>query len=141
MNTRVEVYADQLFKRVAAKNRRVLFKLGAYLRTTMQRSMRYSKRPSNPGEPPRAHRETGAHLRKGIRFNVDLDAGSVICGPDLRPDSKVMSFKPLPQLLNEGGVMEEIGGESVRIEARPFLGPAFETGIQRFADLIEKEKL
>jgi hypothetical protein len=141
ITTKVELYADRVQRRVAAKKRRVLFKQGAYLRTTMQRSMRYRKAASKPGEPPSAHRETGAHLRQRIRFDVDLGAESVVCGPDLKPDSKVLSLKPLPQLLNEGGVIEGIGGEPVNIASRPFVDSVFSDGGKKFRELIEKEQL
>jgi hypothetical protein len=103
--------------------------------------MRYRKGPSKPGEPPSAHRESGAHLRKGVRFNVDFQTGSVVCGPDLKPESKVLSLKPLPQLLNEGGITEGIGGEPVRIAPRPFVDPLFTDGGKRFRELLEKERL
>ena len=105
--TKVVMYPDRVNKRIDGKRARVLFKLGAYLRTTMQRSMRYSNKPSQPGKPPHAHKKTGAHLRKRIRFNVDLAEGSVVCGPDLKPDSHVQALKPLPELLNNGGVIQQ----------------------------------
>jgi hypothetical protein len=134
---KLEFYGEQFQKRVAAKRRRVLFKQGAYVRTTMQRSMRYSNKASKPGQPPHAHRRTGAHLRKGIRFVVDDE--SVICGPDLRSDST--SLKPLPQLLNEGGITTGLGGERIAIEPRPFIDPVFTDGGRNFRQLIEKEPL
>lgn len=137
--SKIELYQDRIQQRIAAKQKRVLFKQGAYLRTSMMRSMRYSDKPSQPGRPPHARRRTGAHLRKGIRFNVQDD--SVICGPDLRPESKVLSLKPLPQLLDEGGITKGIGGERIAIAPRPFTAPAFSDGGVRFRQLIEGERL
>jgi hypothetical protein len=141
ITTKVELYADRVQRRIASKKRRALFKQGAYLRTTMQRSMRYRKAASKPGDPPSAHRESGAQLRQRIRFDVDFGAESVACGPDVKPDSKVRSHKPLPQLLNEGGVMEGIGGEPVTIASRPFVDPVFSDGGKKFRQLIETEQL
>lgn len=141
ITTTVEMYADRVQRQIASKKRRVLFKQGAYLRTTMQRSMRYRNKASKPGAPPSAHRETGAHLRQRIRFDVDLGAEAVVSGPDVKAGSKVLSLKPLPQLLNEGGVLEGIGGEPVTIASRPFIDPVFSDGGKRFHQLIEKEQL
>jgi hypothetical protein len=138
---KLELHNAAVQKHIDGKKKRVLFKQGAYLKTTISRSMRYSDKPSKPGKPPHAHRKSGAHLRKGIRFNVDLATESVVCGPDLKADSKVLSSKPLPQLLNEGGVTEGIGGERVRVGPRPFLQPIFTDGGDNFRRLIETERL
>jgi hypothetical protein len=142
--TKVVMYPDRVEKRVAKKTSRVLFKLGAFLRTAMQRSMRYSNKPSAPRRPPHAHKKTGAQLRKRIRFNVDLKAGSVICGPDLKPDSSVQSLKPLPAVLNNGGVLTAtLAGERITtyIAPRPFTAPAFTDGGRKFLQLLSGEKL
>jgi hypothetical protein len=93
----------ELLRRLQAKRVKVLFKQGAYLRTTMQRSMRYATKgkKSAPGEPPRAHRDNprGPLLRKLVSFAVDPEAGSVICGPKMTQSQS----PPVPKLLNEGG--------------------------------------
>jgi len=139
--TKIEIYADRVLKRIADKKKRVLFAQGKYLRTTMQRSMRWSKKPSAPGQPPHAHRNTGGLLRKLILFKVDLDAGSVVCGPKL---SKSKSTTPLPQLLNEGGdVTKQNKGKRVTtdIAPRPFTQPVFSDGGTKFRQLIEQEAL
>lgn len=92
---------EKLLKREAARDRKVLFKQGAYVKTAMQREMRYRKGKSKPGEPPSAHKDSkkGALLRKLITFVVDLVAGSVKIGPPkIGNDSQ-----SLPHVLDVGG--------------------------------------
>jgi hypothetical protein len=94
----------QLLARIEKKQIRILFKQGAYVRTAMARSMRYvgkDGKPSAPGRPPKAHRDTkkGPLLRKLISFSVDQKNKSVIIGPQgVGSDSP-----PIPKVLNEGG--------------------------------------
>jgi hypothetical protein len=143
---KLTLYADRIQKRIAAKQKRVLFKQGKYLKTTMQRSMRYSNKPSQPGKPPHAHKKNSAGplLRKLIAFAVNLREGSVTCGPKLFARSTVVSSEPLPQVLNEGGdVTNEVKGKRVteHIATRPFTQPVFSDGGENFRRLIEKESL
>jgi len=121
----------------------VFSKFGAFVRQRAKTSIRKRKKPSAPGQPPSSH--TGL-LRNFIFFGLDRSKKSVVIGP---------------VLLNQGGKggaegstilpALEYGGQSVvstryrrssnkklntkrtiRIQARPFMLPAFET---------EKEKL
>ena len=140
---KLEIYAVRMDKAIVRKGKRVLFKLGGYIRKTMRSSMAYKPlgEKSRPGRPPFAHKQTGAPLRKGIRFQVNLNDKSVIIGPDVRPDSKVLSLKPLPQLLNEGGVAHDLKGQTVTIKPRPFLERAYLLGTKEFLRLVEQEKL
>lgn len=102
---RLRLEERRLAARTKKKKRTVLFKQGAYLRKTMQRSMRYAskKNPqSKPGEPPRAHKDTkrGPLLRKLITFEVDVEKGSVVCGPKL---TTPIGSTTVPELLDKGG--------------------------------------
>ena len=102
--THYKLTPEAVVKRVSRAQKKVLFKQGAYLRKTMQRSMRYAtkrKQHSAPGEPPRAHKDgsRGPLLRQLISFFVDLAKGSVICGP-----MKFNSGQSVPQLLDQGGL-------------------------------------
>lgn len=106
VKTRVEIYAGQVLERVRKKRSRVLYKTGAYTKTSIQRSMRYAtkkKTVSKPGDPPLAHKEStrGPLLRKLTSFHVDEEAGSVIAGPMQTPGSG--GFRPVPELLDKGG--------------------------------------
>lgn len=145
----IKVVLDErrVLRRFATKKKRVLFKLGGYVRTTMQRSMRYSKKPAPPGKPPHAHKKTnrGPLLRKLITFFVDLKTESVVCGPQIFAESLVRSRDPLPKLLNEGGIASKLqkGGREVsfQISAHPFTAPVFTDGGKRFKELLEEVPL
>ncbi len=104
--------------------RAVLSKAGAFIRTAARTSIRKRKRPSPPGSPPSSH--TG--LLKRIFFGWDRETGSVVVGP-------VRFNKPgmAPQALEHGGmsvVVRRRKGRlvrrTVRIDARPYMGPALE---------------
>lgn len=137
---KLAIYNDRVDKAIKGKGRRVLYKVGAYVRTTMRNLMRYGNASSRPGQPPASHKKTGAGLRNLIEFDVDTNAETVSIGPVLKSDSKLISNKPLPQLLNEGGTVS-FKGRSVTIAPRPFIEPANEVGFEKFLQLVEQEKL
>lgn len=80
-----------------AVKREKLAQQGAYVQTTMQRLMRYRKKPSLPGEPPSAHptwteeipgtdgkvkkKKRGALLREFLYFAWDAAKQTVVVGP------------------------------------------------------------
>jgi hypothetical protein len=145
IKTRVVVYAATVEKRIASKTKRVLFKTGAYTRKSMQRSMRYRKGPSQPGQPPSAHRDgRGPLLRRLIGFEVDRQRDSVTIGPQRFGKLSQPSGKTVPDLVNDGGtITATLEGRTVtaELEARPFTAPAFTDGGARFQELIAKEQL
>jgi hypothetical protein len=141
---RVEWDTATLTKRLEAKRKRVLFRQGAYVKTAMQRSMRYSNKPSQPGRPPHAHKRSGAPLRKSIRFEVDTKQMGVAIGPTRTAGLSQPSGKPVPQLLDQGGpVFGHLAGVQItaHIEPRPFTAPVFTDGGENFRKLLEKEPL
>lgn len=141
VRVKLEIYASKVDRRIKNKQRKVLFALGKYLKTTMQRSMRYRKGPSKPGQPPSAHKKTGAPLRSTIRFEVDLVSGSVVAGPLKFHSVSQPSGKPVPELIDKGGpVFAELKGVSVvaNIAPRPFTAPVFTDGGKRFNELLEE---
>ena len=135
----VKVYFERkkLVRRLRRKERRVLFRAGFWGRAYMRRLIRRRKKKiSPPGQPPFAH-AIGAVGMKDVRFEVELSKGRVVFGHRKYPKKKringgvayvISSFKPVPQLLNEGGLAnQEIsflrgGGKSVPMvyRARPF---------------------
>jgi hypothetical protein len=104
IDVKVVMTPEEFLRRHAAREKRILYKQGAYTRTTMQRSMRYTSKDdkhSPPGKPPLAHKNKrkGPLLRKLIKYNVDLVETSVVTGPDLlRAEGQ-----PVPQKLDKGG--------------------------------------
>jgi hypothetical protein len=140
--TKIDLHDKKIEKAVESKKRRVLFKQGGYLKTTMSRSLRVSKKSSLPGQPPKV-RSSNSPLRKGIAFAVDGE--TVTCGPMIWSASKVMSNSPLPALLDKGGTCQQIlpNGKTVmeQVLPRPFTKPVFSDGGKKFRELIETEKL
>lgn len=95
---------EELLRRLERKEKRILYKQGAYTKTSMARSMRYTSKDdksSEPGKPPLAHKNKrkGPLLRKLVKFHVDENEKSVVTGPDaLR-----VQGQPVPQKLDKGG--------------------------------------
>jgi len=126
------------------KYRRVMAKLGGYVRTTMQRSMRYSKKPSKPGQPPRSikdYKGNAGALRRLTEFGYDKDDHTLVIGPQkITSPTLPIGGKTVPQLLNEGGQAFVKGFGGVRFlasyEPRPFVQPAVDKGITKFRDLL-----
>ena len=108
------------------KERAVLSKFGAFVRRAARSSIRKRKRSSTPGKPPSSH--TGL-LKKFIFFGYDRNEQSVVIGP-VPLGSK---SGDAPETLEYGGTaFIEIGPRRnrktrrVSIEARPYIGPAYE---------------
>ena len=102
----------------------VFSKFGAYVRQRAKTSIRKRKAASEPGQPPSSH--TGL-LKSFIFFGYDRPKKSVVIGP-VRLGNK--SGDALPAL--EYGGTAKIRARKrkrnkvVRIQARPFMQPAFE---------------
>jgi hypothetical protein len=109
IDVKIVMTPEELIRRHEARNKRVLYKQGAYTRTAMQRSMRYTSKDdkhSAPGQPPLAHKNKrrGPLLRKLITFRVQLSnvggENSVIAGPELIGSA---SDQTVPRTLDKGG--------------------------------------
>lgn len=99
--------------------RKVLSKFGAFVMTGARRSIRKSKRPSSPGQPPRSHVGT---LRRGILFGYDSAGRTVVIGPVLAEHAT-----GAPETLEYGGRAEVTSHKKaivVEIAARPYMHPA-----------------
>ncbi len=107
--------------RIGEARVKVLSKVGAFLRRRAQTSMRYRRKSSAPGQPPSAHKERGALLRKLLYFSYDPHSDSVVVGP-------VASGR------GEAPRLNEFGGRVTRrrrgvpyvatYPARPYMAPA-----------------
>jgi len=102
-------------------SRKVLGKFGAYVRRTAKQSIRKRKRPALPGSPPSSH--TGL-LKRHIYFFADAQSRNVVIGP-IRLSGRA-SGGEAPHALEEGGMVSIAGKRKVRIQPRPFMGPAME---------------
>ena len=118
--------------KVDAATRKRLSKFGAYVRQTARQSIRKRKGSSRPGQPPSSH--TGL-LKDFIYFGYDENRRSVVIGP------VVLARKAsgIPEVLEYGGDITirwgQARGQTVSIEARPFMGPAFDKELDRASSL------
>jgi len=109
-------------KRVTAAADKAAFKNFAHAAARISKdakaSIEKTDGPSLPGSPPHTHR--GSFLRRGIRFAADKQ-GAVI--------------GPMASVVGEAGSAHEFGGEfkGSDFPERPFMGPALEQNIDRFA--------
>ena len=105
-------------RRVDARTRKVLSKFGSFVRRSARHSIRPSSGTSPPGKPPFSH---SGKLRKKIFFIYDPKRRSVVIGPIIFPGK---TGRALPAL-EYGGKTDMPSGDIIKIEARPFMGPAF----------------
>lgn len=125
---------------VDTARRKVLSKIGAFVRRRAQTSIRKRKGISTPGGPPHSH--TGL-LRKFLFFAYDSTRESVIIGPARLNGPSAGAALPA---LEYGGVSSTLrtsyeSGRRVRhrhqifIAPRPFMGPALAAEAPNFAPL------
>ena len=111
--------------------RRVLSRFGSFVRQDSKQRIRRRKRSSSPGEAPT--NRTGL-LKRHIYFVFSPETRSVVIGPVLLNRST-----GAPATLEHGGetVIETKRTQSIRveIEARPFMGPAFQQELPKLPAL------
>jgi hypothetical protein len=118
---------------VDVAERKVLSRIGAFVRRTARSSIRKRKRVSAPGQPPSSH--TGL-LKRFIFFAYEPTHHSVVIGP-ARLSQKVGDA---PSALEHGGRSRVVVSRgkrqkrTVTIRPRPFMGPALERNLDEFAD-------
>jgi len=109
--------------------RRALSKAGAFIRQRARTSMRKRKGSAPPGSPPYAHEGS---LRRLLFFAYDPASGSVVVGPvgfrnstapnTLEFGGRATVTRRRRRPRNDG--KRVIESRRVRIEARPYMGPA-----------------
>lgn len=118
----------EVIKRVDPATRKVLSKVGAFIRRSAQFSIVKRKLSSVPGTPPSSH--TGL-LKRLIKFWYNSDNDSVIIGPEKAKHRGDVILSALevgglstnrPRLNRRTGKRRR--GRDVVIQARPFMGPA-----------------
>jgi len=115
-----------------AQTKKALSRFGAFVRRTARQSIRKRKKSSRPGQPPSSH--TGI-LKQFIYFGCDSHRRSVVIGPVItsRKGSGV------PATLEYGGQVRitsgKAKGKTTTIEARPYMGPAFDSELDTVSKL------
>ncbi len=123
--------------------RRVLSKFGAFVMTGARRSIRKRKKSSAPGKPPSSHVGT---LKRFILFGYDERRQSVVIGPYPLAGPRSTQGPLALSALEHGGptiIRVEMGRgrkrrkvlKRVNIEARPFMGPAFDAEKPKIAGM------
>lgn len=147
---------EKVTRRIEAKRLRAMAKMGGFIRTTAQRSIRKGKTSSLPGQPPKSH--TGL-LKDQIWFAYDPAADSVVIGPVEFRNSGVpeaLEFGGTVHVRNRLIVRQMKVGETPKgrdkfqrtvvgrytgpltIKARPFMGPALKTSKSALPDVWAK---
>ena len=126
---------ERVLRAADAANRRNLSKAGAFVRTAARSSIRKRKKISAPGQPPSSH--TGL-LKRFIFFGYDAGSKTVVVGP-MRLNQKIGAA---PEALEHGGQSVVVSGgrrhrkrRRIRIQARPFMGPAMQKEAPKFPKL------
>jgi hypothetical protein len=126
---------DRVKRAADSAARKNLSKAGAYVRTAAKSSIRQRKAISAPGRPPSSH--TGL-LRKLIFFGYDSGRKTVVVGP-MRLNQKTGAA---PQALEHGGPSTVVTGRRnrrrsrrIRVQARPYMGPALAKEAPKFEGL------
>ena len=141
---------EHIIALIGEANARQLDKTTAHLKVVAQRSMRYSasRTYSAPGEPPRAHRATGAKVRKFLFNYYDPSTKSAVVGPEKLSNVR---GKDVPRTLEKGGSSEVqtrevirktrglfvgvlVQSHTARIAARPYMGPALQQELPLIPD-------
>ena len=117
-------------KQMEARTGKVLARFGASVRKTAQESIRKRKGTSQPGKPPFSHVGT---LKKQIYFAFDSQSRSVVIGPVIFGAGH--SGIALPALEKGGRSIRKTDGKRINIQARPFMGPAFEKEMTGLSNL------
>jgi hypothetical protein len=122
-------YVKKLLSEAFRKN---LSKLGAYIRTTAQRSIKTAKGKAKPGRPPHSHKGL---LKKHILFAFDQQKYSVIVGPQLLQGRR-NGAKTVPEILEFGG-RGVYRGRPAKYWAHPFMTPAYEQEKKKLPGLFK----
>jgi hypothetical protein len=124
--------------RASAKN---LSNAGSFIRQSARSSLRRRKKASSPGEPPSVHSQDRVATLKNIWFVFDPAQRSVVVGPLKLNGSRLegSNRETVPSLHELGGTAV-VGGRRKRkrrakYAPRPFMGPAMERELPKFAGL------
>jgi hypothetical protein len=121
-----DMFFDRLvvMRAMDSAKRRVLSRVGAFIRTAAKTSLRKRQGTAPPGKPPHSHE---GNLRKLILFGYDRATDSVIVEP------VGFAKSTAPRALEHGGETVvhtrrkgRLTSRKVKIAARPFMAPALE---------------
>ncbi|WP_437230403.1 hypothetical protein SH661x_001949 [Planctomicrobium sp. SH661] len=128
---------DAILTMMDKKTVSALSRFGYFTMRDARQRLRKRKSASKPGQGPSIWTSHGADAGAGfnlrmIFFYFDRMRRSVIIGP-VKLNGASKTGKPVPQILEEGGIVHPNGGRGVRIMPRPYMQPAFDRQLQRQA--------
>lgn len=113
---------DVVLKAMDRATAKALSKFGAFVRTRARTSIRYAVKPSKPEKPAHGHQSTArfktskktgvgkvqsvSPLREFLYFFFDKEVKTVAIGPAKTNQRNAFGDKPIPQILEEGGVIQ-----------------------------------
>lgn len=115
-----------VLRATTAAERKVLSRMGAFVRQRARSSLRKRKAVSPPGSPPSSHEGS---LRKYLFFSYEPRTRSVVVGP-----AKLNKPGSVPHLLEHGGTAVRRGAV-LTYRPRPFMAPALAAERPKFAAL------
>lgn len=118
----VEWKPEQILQSVRDDASEGVREIGAGIRRNARALLKYSPRPSRPGQPPNVHRgrkQPVSPLRDLTLFGM-VDDLTVVVGPAMSAGKPTMAAR----VLQEGGTTTSADGKRFKVEARPFMRPA-----------------
>ena len=114
--------APKVRRAVNAARRKVLVKIGKFIRVRARSLIRSRKGPSSPGQPPHSH---SGQLKQFLFYSWDAASDGVVIGPEKLGKRSV----PAPHVLEFGGHATRYK-KPVRIRPRPFMSTALNREIE-----------
>lgn len=129
--TVIEWFPEHVLQPMQEATESILIKLGAFIRVRVRNSLQYSRKASQPGQPPAVHRihrksyqQSSSPLRDFILFDVnrvDSEITEMVAGP-----AAITGRTSAAEKLEKGGTVKTKSGATISIRPRPFMAPAFE---------------
>lgn len=119
VKTTAEFYAKDIERAAEKAQFNNFAHAAASISKDVKSTLEKADEPSAPGAPPHTHR--GAYLRRAVRWSADKE--SAVIGPQF-------------STVGEAGAVHEFGEEfhGTDYPERPYMQPALERAIPRFAD-------
>lgn len=116
--------SEPVLSALSEDERKVLSRFGYFTMRDARQSIRKRNRPSRPGEAPSKGRGI---LSRFLRFAYDLITRSVVVGAEPVPGRNQVQ----DELEHGGYVFNVWAGKKLRMEPRPYMGPAFDRQLRK----------
>lgn len=118
---------DSVTQKLDKATKQRLSRFGYFTLKDSRQSIRKRKKPSRPGQAPTNQNQL---LKRFIYFSYDSLFRSVVIGP-VQLGGAIRKLQ-VPRVLEEGGsIPNKNGRKPSKIDARPYMGPAFRRQIDK----------